>query len=120
MGANKQKNKSESEYHKLAPWKKTLPQKMATMFLVELAEHLWPYSGDHVRSSGTRERKNTKVAQVASSARSMQSSTFFGYFGLECVRLWTMGNFSLERLMMVSRILLSLPEGEPTSGGQNP
>ena len=41
-------------------------------------------------------REKTKVAQVASSARSMQSSTFFGYFGLECVRLWTMGNFSLE------------------------
>ena len=41
-------------------------------------------------------REKTKVAQVASSARSMQSSTFFSYFGLECVRLWTMGNFSLE------------------------
>ena len=90
------KKKSESEYHKLAPWKKTLPQKMATMFLFELAEHLWLYSGDHVRSSGTREGKKTKVAQVASSARSMQSSTIFSYFGLECVRLWTMGNFSLE------------------------
>ena len=90
------KKKSESEYHKLAPWKKTLPQKMATMFLFELAEHLWLYSGDHVRSSGTREGKKTKVAQVASSARSMQSSTFFSYFGLECVRLWTMGNFSLD------------------------
>ena len=75
---------------------KTLPQKMATMFLFELAEHLWLYSGDHVRSSGTREGKKTKVAQVASSARSMQSSTFFSYFGLEYVRLWTMGNFSLE------------------------
>ena len=96
VGANKQNKTSESEYHKLAPWKKTLPQKMATMFLFELAEHLWLYSGDHVRSSGTREGKKTKVAQVASSARSMQSLTFFSYFGLECVRLWTMGNFSLE------------------------
>ena len=37
-----------------------------------------------------------RVAQVASPARSMQSSTFFILFGLECVRLWNMGNFSLE------------------------
>ena len=40
------------------------PQKMATMFLFELAEHLWLYSGDHVRSSGTREGKKQKLRKL--------------------------------------------------------
>ena len=43
---------------------KTLPQKMATMFLFELAEHLWLYSGDHVQSSGTREGKKRKLFKL--------------------------------------------------------
>ena len=58
------------------------------MFLFELAEHLWLYSGDHVRSSGTRE--------LLVQPGQCNHQHFFGYFGLECVRLWTMGNFSLE------------------------
>ena len=37
---------------------------MATMFLFELAEHLWLYSGDHVRSSGTREGKKQKLRKL--------------------------------------------------------
>jgi hypothetical protein len=76
--------------------KNTLPKKTANMFPLELAEHLWLYSGDHVRSSGTCEGEKTKVAQVAIPARLGQSSTILSYFGLECVRLWNMGSFSLD------------------------